>query len=99
MPVLNKQKSLSWIHSSSKKLIRQIEKFKIYYNGGYKKIQPRILAKGVLSMVPPLIVESEEDNCKEHFIPCLGTLKKHQVNNCKLHTFTFYLKILLKSFL
>lgn len=80
------------IQDGSKKIIKEIEKFKIYFSGGYKKIQPRVFGRGVLSMVHPSIIESEEDNCKDQFIPSLGSIKKRQVTNCKIHITIFLLK-------
>lgn len=73
------------IQNGSKKIVKEIEKLKIYCSGGYKKIQPRVFGRAVLTMVHPSIIESEEDdNCKDHFRPSLGSLKKHQEINCKV---------------
>lgn len=71
------------LQNGSKKIIKEIEKFKIYCSGGYMKIQPRVFGKAVLTMVHPSIIESEEVHYNDHFKPSLGSLKKRQVVNCK----------------
>lgn len=71
------------IRNSSKKLVKEIEKLKIYCTGGYKKIQPRVFGRGVLTMVQPSIMESE-DHCNDQFRPSLGSIKKRQVFDCKV---------------
>lgn len=81
------------IQNGSKKLIKEIEKLKIYFTGGYKKIQPRVFGRGVLTMVHPSIIEFEEDNSKDHFRPSLGSLKKRHVIPCKVSTTILYLKL------
>ncbi len=73
------------IRNGSRKLVKEIEKLKIYWSGGYKKIQPRVFGRAVLTMVHPSIIESEDDNCnRDQFKPCLGSLKKREVINCTL---------------
>lgn len=70
------------IQNGSKRIVKEIEKLKILCSGGYKKIKPRVFGRAVLTMVHPSIIESEDDNCKDHFKPSLGSLKERPVNNC-----------------
>lgn len=66
------------IRNGSRKLVKEIEKLKIYCSGGYMRIQPRVFGRAVLTMVPQSIIESEVDNCQDHFRPSLGSVKKRQ---------------------
>lgn len=72
------------IQNGSKKLVREIGRLKIYCTGGYKKIQPRVFGRAVLTMAHPSIIESEDDNIvKDPFQPSLGSVKRRQVVHCK----------------
>lgn len=65
----------------------------MYCSGGYKKIQPRVFGRAVLTMVHPSIIESEDDDCRDHFRPSLGSLKKHQEIDCKVTDHTLYINL------
>ncbi|KAJ6649837.1 hypothetical protein Bhyg_05078 [Pseudolycoriella hygida] len=69
------------IRKSSRKIVKEIEKLKIYCSGGYKKIQPRVFGRAVLTMVHPSIIEAEVDNCKDHFPHSVRRLKKRETSN------------------
>lgn len=72
------------IRTGSKKIVKEIEKLKILWSGGYKKIQPRVFGRAVLTMVHPSIIELEEDNsCRDHFKPSLGSMKERHEIKCK----------------
>lgn len=72
------------IRNGSRKLVKEIEKLKIYCSGGYTKIQPRVFGRAVLTMVHPSIIESEVDTVQEQFKPSLGSLKKRQTMHGKM---------------
>lgn len=72
------------IRNGSRKLVKEIEKLKIYCSGGYKKIQPRVFGRAEFTMVHPSIIESEDDNCnRDQLKPSLDSVKKREVINCE----------------
>lgn len=74
------------IQNGSRKLVKEIERIKLYCTGGYKRIQPRVFGRAVLTMAHPSMIESEEDYIlKDPFKPSLGSLKKRQMINRKIN--------------
>lgn len=84
MPTITSLKSLlqspnRWIDYGATSFTKRLEQFKTVYKG-YQKVQPRIIARGISSMVPPN--DLLNDDCpQDQFLPSLGSQKRRHSTN------------------